>query len=443
MFGSLGDAFKLPDLKRRLLFTLGILFIFRLGAHIPTPGVDTAAMANLFNSVGGGVMDFLNLFSGGALSQFSIFSLGVAPYINSSIVMQLLVVIFPALEKMQKDSADGRKKLIQWTRYGSIVFAVVQAVGMTAWIGNQGIFSGTLGDAFMIVTTLTAGSLAVMWLGEELSDHGIGNGISLLIFAGIVARIPEAFIRVGTMLRLGEMNFLALLAGLALMIVVVAGCILLQEGQRRLPVQYAKRVVGNKVYGGQSTFIPLKINQAGVIPIIFASSILIFPYTIANFFSDSAVGAFIRDLFAAGRIFSFYTLCYVVLVVFFSYFYTAVVFNPTDIASNMKKYGGFILGIRRSADVGLHQPRDGAHHHGGGHLPGDRRHHPQRDDLHRGDPKLLLRRDGGPDRRGRRPGHDQPDRGPAPDAPLRRNPEEVRRKGRKPASHVGGGTRCD
>ena len=346
MFGSLGDAFKLPDLKRRLLFTLGILFIFRLGAHIPTPGVDTAAMANLFNSVGGGVMDFLNLFSGGALSQFSIFSLGVAPYINSSIVMQLLVVIFPALEKMQKDSADGRKKLIQWTRYGSIVFAVVQAVGMTAWIGSQGIFSGTLGDAFMIVTTLTAGSLAVMWLGEELSDHGIGNGISLLIFAGIVARIPEAFIRVGTMLRLGEMNFLALLAGLVLMIVVVAGCILLQEGQRRLPVQYAKRVVGNKVYGGQSTFIPLKINQAGVIPIIFASSILIFPYTIANFFSDSAVGAFIRDLFAAGRIFSFHTLCYVVLVVFFSYFYTAVVFNPTDIASNMKKYGGFILGIR-------------------------------------------------------------------------------------------------
>lgn len=346
MFGSLGDAFKLPDLKRRLLFTLGILFIFRLGAHIPTPGVDTAAMANLFNSVEGGVMDFLNLFSGGALSQFSIFSLGVAPYINSSIVMQLLVVIFPALEKMQKDSADGRKKLIQWTRYGSIVFAVVQAVGMTAWIGNQGIFSGSLGDAFMIVTTLTAGSLAVMWLGEELSDHGIGNGISLLIFAGIVARIPEAFIRVGTMLRLGEMNFLALLAGLVLMVAVVAGCILLQEGQRRLPVQYAKRVVGNKVYGGQSTFIPLKINQAGVIPIIFASSILIFPYTIANFFSDSAVGAFIRDLFAAGKIFSFYTLCYVVLVVFFSYFYTAVVFNPTDIASNMKKYGGFILGIR-------------------------------------------------------------------------------------------------
>ena len=346
MFGSFGDAFRLPDLKRRILFTLGILFIFRLGAHIPTPGVDTVAMSNLFNSGGGGVMDFLNLFSGGALSRFSIFSLGVAPYINSSIVMQLLVVIFPYLEKLQKDSTDGRKKIVQWTRYGSVVFAIVQAIGMTAWIGSLGIFSGSFFDAMLIVTTLTAGSLAVMWLGEELSDHGIGNGISLLIFAGIVARIPEAIVQLWTMLRLGQMNILALLLGLVLMVVVVAGCIMLQEGQRRLPVQYAKRVVGNKVYGGQSTFIPLKVNQAGVIPIIFASSILIFPYTIANYFSDSSVGAFIRDLFSAGRIFSFYTLCYIALIIFFSYFYTAVVFNPTDIANNMKKYGGFILGIR-------------------------------------------------------------------------------------------------
>ena len=195
MFGAFGDAFRLPDLKRRILFTLAILFIFRLGAYIPTPGVDRAAMANLFSNSGGGVMDFLNLFSGGALSRFGIFSLGVAPYINSSIVMQLLVVIFPFLEKLQKDSSDGRKKLVQWTRYGSVLFAVVQAIGMTAWIGNLGIFSGSFFDAFMIVVTLTAGSLAVMWLGEELSDHGIGNGISLLIFAGIVARIPEAIIQ--------------------------------------------------------------------------------------------------------------------------------------------------------------------------------------------------------------------------------------------------------
>ncbi|MBR1672286.1 MAG: preprotein translocase subunit SecY [Fretibacterium sp.] len=344
MFGSFGDAFRLPDLKRRILFTLAILFIFRLGAYIPTPGVDRAAMANLFSGSGGGVMDFLNLFSGGALSRFGIFSLGVAPYINSSIVMQLLVVIFPFLEKLQKDSSDGRKKIVQWTRYGSVLFAVVQAIGMTAWIGNLGIFSGSFFDAFMIVVTLTAGSLAVMWLGEELSDHGVGNGISLLIFAGIVARIPEAIIQTWNMVKLGELNVLALLVGIVLMVAVVAGCILLQEGQRRLPVQYAKRVVGNKVYGGQSTFIPLKVNQAGVIPIIFASSLLIFPYTIASYFRDSSVGSFLMNLFTPNGV--FYILCNIVLIIFFSYFYTAVVFNPSDIASNMKKYGGFILGIR-------------------------------------------------------------------------------------------------
>ena len=343
MFGSFGDAFKLPDLKRRILFTLGILFIFRLGAYIPTPGVDRTALSSLFSG-GGGVMDFLNLFSGGALSRFGIFSLGVAPYINSSIVMQLLVVIFPYLEKLQKDSSDGHKKIVQWTRYGAVLFAVVQAIGMTAWVGGLGIFSGSFYDAFMIVLTLTAGSMAVMWLGEELSDHGVGNGISLLIFAGIVARIPEAIIQTWNMVAMGQLNILALLVGLVLMVAVVAGCILLQEGQRRLPVQYAKRVVGNKVYGGQSTFIPLKVNQAGVIPIIFASSLLIFPYTIANYFSESGAGRFMRDLFSPNSV--FYILCDVALIIFFSYFYTAVVFNPSDIAGNMKKYGGFILGIR-------------------------------------------------------------------------------------------------
>ncbi len=344
MFGSFADAFRLPDLKRRMLFTLGVLLIFRLGAHIPTPGIDTQAMANLFKSGTGGVLDFLNIFSGGALSRFSIFALGVAPYINSSIVMQLLVVIFPYLEKMQKDNEEGRKKIIQWTRYGAVLFAVVQAVGMTTWLGSLGIFSGAFFDAVVVVTTITAGSLAVMWLGEELSDHGIGNGISMLIFAGIVARIPAAIGQSWTMLRTGGMNVFALILALALMVAVVAACILLQEGQRRLPVQYAKRVVGNKVYGGQSTFIPLKVNQSGVIPIIFASSILIFPYTIAGFFSASGLGRFFQALFAPGS--WFYTFCYVLLIIFFSYFYTAVVFNPNDIANNMKKYGGFILGIR-------------------------------------------------------------------------------------------------
>ncbi|MDR1376490.1 MAG: preprotein translocase subunit SecY [Synergistaceae bacterium] len=344
MFGSFGDAFRLPDLKRRILFTVGVLFIFRLGAHIPTPGINAAAMADLFRNSGGGVLDFLNIFSGGALSRFSIFSLGVAPYINSSIVMQLLVVIFPYLEKMQKDNEEGRKKIIQWTRYGAILFAVVQAVGMTTWLGSLNIFSGAFFDAVIVVTTITAGSIAVMWLGEELSDHGIGNGISLLIFAGIVARIPAAVGQTWTLVLAGSMNFFVILVALILMVAVVAGCILLQEGQRRLPVQYAKRVVGNKIYGGQSTFIPLKVNQSGVIPIIFGSSILIFPYTVAGFFSETGAGRFFQALFAPGS--WFYTICYVLLIIFFSYFYTAVVFNANDIANNMKKYGGFILGIR-------------------------------------------------------------------------------------------------
>ena len=344
MLGSFGDAFRLPDLKRRILFTLGVLFVFRLGAHIPTPGVDTAAMAQLFGGNNSGVLDFLNLFSGGALQRFSIFSLGVAPYINSSIVMQLLVVIFPYLEKLQKDNTEGRKKIVQWTRYGSVLFAVVQGVGMTAWLGSEGIFSGGFFSALLVVTTLTAGSIAVMWMGEELSDHGIGNGISLLIFAGIVARVPEAVMQSWTMVRVSQLSLLVLLLGLVLMVVVVAGCIMLQEGQRRLPVQYAKRVVGNKVYGGQSTFIPLRVNQSGVIPIIFAQSLLVFPSVLAGFFGDSSVGRFVRALFEPNSL--FYIICYVALIIFFAYFYTAVVFNPTDIANNMKKYGGFILGIR-------------------------------------------------------------------------------------------------
>ncbi|MCL2009232.1 MAG: preprotein translocase subunit SecY [Synergistaceae bacterium] len=342
MFGAFGDAFRLPDLKRRILFSMAVLFIFRLGAHIPTPGLNAGVLSEAFG--GGGFMDFLNIFSGGALSRFSIFSLGVAPYINSSIVMQLMVVIFPYLEKLQKDNEEGRKKIIQWTRYGAVFFAVVQAVGLTSWLGSGGALSGGFLGSILVVTTLTAGSVAVMWLGEEISDHGIGNGISMMIFAGIVVRIPGAIIDIFTSLRQGETNVLAVLAFLFLVMVVVAGCIILQEGQRRLPVQYAKRVVGNKIYGGQSTFIPLKVNQAGVIPIIFASSLLIFPYSVANMFGDNSVANFFRTIFSQTHL--VYMLCYVGLIVFFSYFYTAVVFNPNDIANNMKKHGGFILGIR-------------------------------------------------------------------------------------------------
>lgn len=341
MIDSFRDAFRLPDLKRRILFTLAALFVYRLGAHMPTPGVDAAALGKLFEQ--GGVLGFLDLFAGGALSRFSIFALGVTPYINSSIVMQLLTVVVPSLEKMQKEGEEGRKKVVQYTRYGTIIFALIQAVGMTGWLRNLGIFTGSWMDIALVAVTLTTGAVAVMWLGEVMSDHGIGNGISLLIFAGIVARIPEAIIRTFTLVRLGEMNILILVLAVVLMIAVVAGCVMLQEGQRRLPVQYAKRMVGNKMYGGQSTFIPLRVNTAGVIPIIFASSVLLFPYTIAGLFQNSFAQAVQRAFSPSSPI---YMILYVAMIIFFSYFYTAVVFKPEDISTNMKKNGGFILGIR-------------------------------------------------------------------------------------------------
>ena len=341
MLDSFRDTFRLPDLKRRILFTLAALFVYRLGAHVPTPGVDAAALGKLFDQ--GSLLGFLDLFAGGALIRFSIFALGVTPYINSSIVMQLLAVVVPSIEKMQKEGEEGRKKIVQWTRYGTIIFAFIQAVGMTGWLKGLGIYSGGMLDIILVSLTLTTGAVAVMWLGEIMSDHGIGNGISLLIFAGIVVRIPEAIIRTASLVRLGEMNVLVMLIAVAIMVAVVAGCVMLQEGQRRLPVQYAKRMVGNKMYGGQSSFIPLRVNTAGVIPIIFASSVLLFPYTIAGLFQHS-IARMIQQAMSPSS--PFYMVLYVLLIVFFSYFYTAVVFKPEDISTNMKKNGGFILGIR-------------------------------------------------------------------------------------------------
>ena len=341
MLDSFRDTFRLPDLKRRILFTLAALFVYRLGAHVPTPGVDAAALGKLFDQ--GSLLGFLDLFAGGALSRFSIFALGVTPYISSSIVMQLLAVVVPSIEKMLKEGEDGRKKIVQWTRYGTIIFAFIQAVGMTGWLKGLGIYSGGMLDIILVSLTLTTGAVAVMWLGEIMSDHGIGNGISLLIFAGIVVRIPEAIIRTASLVRLGEMNVLVMLIAVAIMVAVVAGCVMLQEGQRRLPVQYAKRMVGNKMYGGQSSFIPLRVNTAGVIPIIFASSVLLFPYTIAGLFQHS-IARMIQQAMSPSS--PFYMVLYVLLIVFFSYFYTAVVFKPEDISTNMKKNGGFILGIR-------------------------------------------------------------------------------------------------
>ncbi len=343
MIDGFRNAFRLPDLKRRILFVFGALFIFRLGAHIPTPGIDAKAMVDMV--AGSSVLGFLNLFAGGALSTFSVFALGVAPYINSSIVMQLLVVIVPALEKLQKEGEEGRKKITQYTRYGTIFFALVQAIGMTSWLKSDqvGIFVGGTLATIVAIVTVTTGAVAVMWLGEVMSDHGIGNGISLLIYAGIVVRFPGAIVQTWQKIYMGELNPLAVIIGLIVLVVLIAGCVALQEGQRRLPVQYAKRMVGNKMYGGQSTFIPLKVNTAGVIPIIFASSVLLFPYMIAGFFQGSAA-EWVQRHFASGR--PLQMILQFALIIFFSYFYTAVVFNPTDLANNMKKHGGFILGIR-------------------------------------------------------------------------------------------------
>ena len=341
MIDSFRDAFRLPDLKRRILFTLAALFIYRLGAHVPTPGVDASALGRLFEQ--GGVLGFLDLFAGGALSRFSIFALGVTPYINASIVMQLLAVVVPSLEKMQKEGEEGRKKVVQYTRYGTIFFALIQAVGMTGWLRNLGIFTGSWLDIALVSVTLTTGAVAVMWLGEVMSDHGIGNGISLLIFAGIVVRIPEAIVRTFSLVRLGEMNALIVIIAIAIMLAVIAGCVMLQEGQRRLPVQYAKRMVGNKMYGGQSSFIPLRVNTAGVIPIIFASSVLLFPYTLPGLLTGTTAHILQKAFSPTSPI---YITLYVAMIIFFSYFYTAVVFKPDDISNNMKKNGGFILGIR-------------------------------------------------------------------------------------------------
>jgi preprotein translocase subunit SecY len=336
---TFSDVFKLPDLKRRILFTLGMLFVFRLGAHIPTPGIDTAAMAQLFE--GSGVLGFLDLFAGGALRRFSLFSLGVAPYINASIVLQLAAVIFPSLERLQKEGPQGQKKMTQYTRCGAILFAFIQAFGMALWLRRAGVL-GASGLAFFIaVLTAVTGSVAVMWIGEEMTDHGIGNGISVLIFAGIVARLPEAVIQTFSMVSSGEMNLVTLIMALVVIVAVLAGAVLLEQGQRRLPVQYAKRVVGNRVYGGQSSFIPLRVNMGGVMPIIFASSLLIFPSMILRLFPGTERYA---NMFAPGS--WVYTVLYVILIVFFSFFYTAMVFNPSDIADSMKKNGGFILGIR-------------------------------------------------------------------------------------------------
>jgi preprotein translocase subunit SecY len=350
MLDGFQNASRVPELRRRVLFTLAMLAVYRLGVHVPTPGIDRQAMAAFFEQQKGNLLGFLNLFSGGALEQFSVFSLGIMPYISASIILQLLTVVFPYLERLSKEGEVGRRKITQYTRYGTVLLSIIQ--GMMISIGLEGtqgpgghslVLQPGWGFRLMTVVTLTSGTAFIMWLGEQITERGIGNGISLIIFAGIVARLPSAVTTTFQFVREGEMGVLVALLVLLLSVVVVGGIIFVERGQRRIPVQYAKRVVGRKMYGGQSSHLPLKVNTANVIPPIFASSLLIFPATMAQFANYPWVqsvagylnpGQWLHDAAFAG------------LIIFFAFFYTAIVFNPVDVAENMKKFGGYIPGIR-------------------------------------------------------------------------------------------------
>lgn len=340
MFSALANILKITELRQKVVFTLVMFAVFRLGTHIPVPGVNPAVIEQMFTS--GNLFGLLDLFSGGALSKFSIFAMSITPYINASIIMQLLTVVVPKFEQWSKEGEEGRKKITQITRYGTVVLAFVQAIGMAYGL-SAAIINPGIASVLLIAITLTAGTTFLMWLGEQITARGIGNGISLIIFAGIVARLPQGIGTIYKYLQAGTVNLfnvaLFVLIAVAMIVLVIA----IQQGQRRIPVQYAKRVVGRKMYGGHSTHIPLKVNQAGVIPIIFASSVLMFPVTIAQFIQIPWVKT-IAGYFAWGT--PLQTTLYALLIVFFTYFYTAVTVNISDMAENLKKYGGFIPGIR-------------------------------------------------------------------------------------------------
>jgi len=338
---SFKSAFKVSELRTKLLYTLAMIFIFRLGAHIPVPGVNTERFAELVNS--GVIFGFFDIISGGALKNFSVFAMGIMPYINASIILQLLTVVIPHLERLQKEGEEGRKKITQYTRYLTVVLAFIQGIGMVIGVGGSLQNPGPL-TYVMTALTITAGTTFLMWVGEQITEKGIGNGISLLIFAGIVSRVPAGAARLGEYLSAGTINVLSLALLAVIGAVVIAGVVAVQEGQRRVPVQYAKRVVGRRVYGGQTTHLPLRVNQAGVMPIIFASSLLMFPETIFKMFSGSAVSIFYSKYLGWGTV--MHTVLYALLIIGFTFFYSAVVMNPTDVADNIKKYGGFIPGLR-------------------------------------------------------------------------------------------------
>ena len=349
----LKNIFAIPDLRKRVLFTFGLLAVYRVGGHVPTPGINGNALKELAEqSASNSLMGLYDMFSGGSLSQMTVFALGVMPYISASIILQLLTVVWPYLERLSKEGELGRRKITQYTRYGTIFLSVVQALGIAFFLENTGQVTGGLaivqnpGWAFRIMTiiTLTTGSVLVMWLGEQITERGIGNGMSLLIFAGIVAGIPSGAVDTFMQVRNGQLDLLVFLLLIVLMIAVIAAVVFVERGHRRVTVQYAKRMVGRRVYGGASTHIPLKVNTGGVMPVIFASSILAFPQTLQPMFPSGGFMDGVVQQLNPG--YPLYNLLYVGMIIFFAYFYTAIIFNPDDVAENMRKYGGFVPGIR-------------------------------------------------------------------------------------------------
>jgi preprotein translocase subunit SecY len=360
MIKGFGNIFKVPDLRNKVLFTLLIVAIYRLGAYVPTPGIDGSALARFFESIsrtpGGSLFGIIGMFTGGALQRATIFALGIMPYISSSIILQLLTVVIPYLEKLAKEGEEGRKKIIQYTRYGTVILAIIQTFFIALWLENPYSFNGTVmvpnpgwGFRLMTMLTLTTGTAFIMWLGEQIDQYGIGNGMSILITAGIIESIPAALWQTWVLLSPFDLAHQQLpwwkfAVMCVLFVLTVVGVILIIQGQRKIPVQYARQIRGHRMYGGQSTYLPMKVNQAGVIPIIFAQSVILFPATIAGFFPKAGALTAAARFLEAGSL--SYSIIYAVLILFFTFFYTAITFNPIDVSENLQKYGGFIPGIR-------------------------------------------------------------------------------------------------
>jgi len=350
LLGGFKNISKIPELQKRIIYTFLLLAVYRIGAHVPTPGIDTQALAAFFEQARGSLLGLFDMFAGGALSRLSVFALGIMPYISASIILQLLTVVIPHLESLSKEGDAGRRKITQYTRYGTVLLSLIQGFGIAVGLENMAgptgvsiVMNPGWGFRLMTVITLTAGTSFIMWLGESITEKGIGNGISLIIFAGIVCRGPAAVLNTFRLLSTGEMGIFFIVIMIVSMIAVVGIIVFVESGQRRIPVQYAKRVIGRKMYGGQTTHLPLKVNTAGVIPPIFASSIIMFPATIANFVPHPWMKAFAGYLMPGRFV---YESMYVAFIIFFCYFYTAVTFNPVDVADNMKKHGGYVPGIR-------------------------------------------------------------------------------------------------